>query len=545
LEGLFSAHISHHGVSTTAANTVEKVVTNVTPGFDTEAGGIVMRRGTKVSVVFTHGNTAANPTLRIGASAARPITRLSNWPAGATVEFVLDGQNWHMINPLQTSTITPQMDAAWDSVAVIGTDNGQYANADHVHPANTQQHADHIVAGRLHLDRLPTSDEDNRVLAVGEAGTSPFFQQVIDPMIAHDAVRTHHILDRNVTEPKIGDDAVVTRTIMDRNVTEPKLADDSVSTRTIIDRHVTEPKIGDDAVVTRTIMDRNVTEPKLADDSVSTRTIINQNVTTEKIADLNVTTEKINDLAVTEPKLADDSVSTRTIIDRNVTTEKIAHRNVTGYEMMTSTEDNMLLRVGQAGTDPVFSKANLHTDFEGILPVYRGGTGADTPAGARENLQAAYEVEFRDHVENDNIHVTGRDRDLWEGETFGVFNAHNQTVNVTIAPNKRITLTSSGTCVAHDDSGNRVSTLLRYHPWGQGTGNMNTINFGPGSSTIHGSIGFTAARVGYADAIIHFHGDNTWYNAQFFSRANNSNTGGEAGVSTRLQQVRILVKEMI
>ena len=327
LEGLFTSHISHHGVSATTANVIEKVVTNVTPGFDVEEGTLVMRRGTKISVVFDHGNTVANPTLRVGAAAARPIIHLSNWPAGATVEFVLDGQNWRMINAKRTTNITPQMDAAWDATAVIGTDNGQYANADHVHPANTQQHTDHIVAGRLHLDRLPTSEVANRVLAVGEANTSPSFVQATDPMIADDAVRTHHILDLNVTEPKLADDSVSTRTIIDRNVTEPKLADDSVSTRTIIDRNVTEPK------------------------------------------------------------LANDAVSTRTILDENVTTEKIADRAVIGSKLFTSAESNRVLRVGEAGTDPVFDLINMETDFSGTLPVERGGTGADNPEEARYNLQ--------------------------------------------------------------------------------------------------------------------------------------------------------------
>jgi len=427
LQGLFNSHISHHGESATAANVVEKVVTNVSPGFGDDQGNLVMRRGTKISVVFQHGNTVANPVLRVGATMARPIIRLSNWPAGTTVQFVLDGDNWRMINAKRTTNITPQMDAAWNDVAVIGTDNGEYANADHVHPANTQHHADHVVAGRLHLDRLPTSEVDNRVLAVVEANTSPSFVQVTDPMIAYDEVRTHHILDRNVTEPKLSDDSVSTRTIIDLNVTEPKLADDSVSTRTIIDRNVTEPKLADDSVSTRTIIDLNVTEPKLADDSVSTRTIIDLNVTEPKLADDSVSTRTIIDQNVTEPKLANDSVSTRTIIDRNVTepkladnsvstrtiidrnvtepklandavstrtildenvtTPKIADRAVTGSKLFTSDEPNRLLRVGEAGTDPVFDLINMETDLYGTMPVERGGTGADNPEDARHNLQ--------------------------------------------------------------------------------------------------------------------------------------------------------------
>ncbi|MCL1989357.1 MAG: hypothetical protein FWG67_00550, partial [Defluviitaleaceae bacterium] len=281
LEGLFKSQVAHYGTSSTEADVVEKHVLSPAPGFD------VPGRSTKLAVHFTHGNTAINPTLRVGATQpAYPISKVSNWAAGTTVEFVFDGETWRMLGAKKATVTHPLMDMA---TGHVGTDNGEFANADHVHPVHIYHDTSHVVSGRFVLDRMPTSEVANRVLAVGTAETTPEFQQVNDQMIANNAVVTRTIMDQNVTEPKLADNAVITRTIMDQNVTTPKLADLAV----------TEAKLADNAVVTRTIMDQNVTESKLADDAVVTRTILDQNVT--------------------ESKLADNAVVTRTIMDQNVT----------------------------------------------------------------------------------------------------------------------------------------------------------------------------------------------------------------------------------
>ncbi|MCL1924537.1 MAG: hypothetical protein FWF50_03015, partial [Defluviitaleaceae bacterium] len=125
LEGLFTSGTIRYGTSNTGANTAEKVVNNITPTFDD------LHRGAKISITFTNGNTAANPRIRIGANTAVPIINLSNWAAGATVPFVFDGTNWRMVNSKRAATTAPLMDS--NTAASIGTDNGQYANADHVH----------------------------------------------------------------------------------------------------------------------------------------------------------------------------------------------------------------------------------------------------------------------------------------------------------------------------------------------------------------------------------------------------------------------------
>lgn len=442
-------------------------------------------------------------------------------------------------------------------------------------------------------NELFTSAVDNRVLAALNSGEDPIYVQINEAMIADDAIKTIHLEDGSITTDKLADDAVRTRHVMDRNITTEKVNHRAITggelfTSPVAHRvlavkgsnadptyvQINNEMIAEHAVRERHILDRNVTTPKIAPDAVRTHHIMDRNVTSEKINHRAVTGSELFTTAtphrvlavegvnadaafvqVSHNMLADDAVRSRHIKDSNVTTEKIANeavtsekiapRHVTGSELFTSAVENVVLRVDNPGEDPYYGKVNMATDFEGTLPVVQGGTGANNPDEARNNLEAASDAAFQAHIGNQNIHVSEKDRRYWEGETFGPFNAHEETIDITFAAGKRFRLTGSGTCTAHDATGARITSLVRYHPWGQGSGNATPISFSSGSVTIHSTIGFTAGRVGYADIILHFHGDDTWYNVQVFSRANNSNTGGEAGSSSRLQQVRILVKEMI
>lgn len=66
----------------------------------------VLTTGSAVKVKFTNTNTAANPTLNINSTGAKPImqygttvagtTATESWDDGAVVEFVYDGTNWVM-----------------------------------------------------------------------------------------------------------------------------------------------------------------------------------------------------------------------------------------------------------------------------------------------------------------------------------------------------------------------------------------------------------------------------------------------------------------
>lgn len=87
-----------YGACNTAASTAAKVVT--LPDYDE------LIIGTTVHVKFVNGNTAANPTLAVGATAAKPIyaygtsapgtTAATSWAANSMVSFTYDGTAWRM-----------------------------------------------------------------------------------------------------------------------------------------------------------------------------------------------------------------------------------------------------------------------------------------------------------------------------------------------------------------------------------------------------------------------------------------------------------------
>ena len=102
-----SGNISHYGISYTAAATADKTV-NVTGTFIRAAGAIV-------TVTFTAGNTAANPTLSVNNTAAAPIRyKNGSVTAGAsghiqangTYNFVFDGSNYQIIEDDTRATYT-------------------------------------------------------------------------------------------------------------------------------------------------------------------------------------------------------------------------------------------------------------------------------------------------------------------------------------------------------------------------------------------------------------------------------------------------------
>ena len=96
---------TYYATSSTGTTTAAKVAT-VQSG-----GSFSLKEGATVSVKFTYGNTASNPTLNVGGTGARPIYTLGTpyayWAAGASVLFVYDGSAWQVASaPVYASTTT-------------------------------------------------------------------------------------------------------------------------------------------------------------------------------------------------------------------------------------------------------------------------------------------------------------------------------------------------------------------------------------------------------------------------------------------------------
>ena len=531
LQTMFDAHISHFGTSPTAGNVANKTVSDLDPGTDS------FRRGAKLVIYFTHGNSAANPTLTFFNVGTFPIRQTSNWAPEAFVEFVFDGTAFRQVSSRKAPVTDPVVDT--EGEAIIGTDNGEYATADHSHILYIDHHTEHTTRGRFIQDRMPTSEEDERILAVNEAGTSPRYQQINHHMLGDDSVRTNHILDRNVTTEKIAHRAVTGYELFTSETPNRVLAVEEAGTDPAFVQ-VTDPMIAHDAVRTHHILDQNVTAPKIADDAVRTHHILDQNVTTAKIA------------------------------DRNVTTEKIAHRAVTGYELMTSDTDNTVLRVGEAGTDPYYDKVQLPTDLagripfehlptateedefgllrideagsdpywgkirvpydlEGVMPVVHGGTGADNAFDARANLGAAP-----------------------ASTVFGPINVHqNSPWIIDFGVDKRLTLSATGTLLstngvlrAVDTVGGIVSTWSSQRRGGSELRSSN--DHGVNQATINASVGWKGGgqRAGFTDVDIFFHRDRSLWHVQIVSWANRSATTSDAPATEYLENAMFIIREV-
>ena len=93
--------ISKYGVCTTSAGTAAKAATVVSIASP-------LRTGTTVCIKFSNANTAANPTLNISSTGAKPVVwkglalaSTQYWSANDVVQFVYDGTNWVVIGAIR------------------------------------------------------------------------------------------------------------------------------------------------------------------------------------------------------------------------------------------------------------------------------------------------------------------------------------------------------------------------------------------------------------------------------------------------------------
>ena len=118
-----------YATCSTAASTAAKVAT-------LSSGTLTLEDGATVAVTFTHENTAADATLKIGNTSAKTIkaegsnltsSSIYNWTDGATVIFVYDGTYWQMDG---TAPMKRASDAKKTATSYI-TDvtNGVYVHA--------------------------------------------------------------------------------------------------------------------------------------------------------------------------------------------------------------------------------------------------------------------------------------------------------------------------------------------------------------------------------------------------------------------------------
>ena len=94
-----------YATSSSSSATAAKVAT-VQSG-----GSFSLEVGATVSVTFSSANSAANPTLNVNSTGAKPIrtngTPYAYWAAGASVLFVYDGTYWQVAStPVYASTVT-------------------------------------------------------------------------------------------------------------------------------------------------------------------------------------------------------------------------------------------------------------------------------------------------------------------------------------------------------------------------------------------------------------------------------------------------------
>jgi len=102
-----NVHAVYYGYCTTSASTVAKTVSPVNFPSSLSTGMVVVVR-------FSYGNTATNPTLKVGTTAAKTIYRIRGnstsaaasgaWSNGEVITFVYDGSYWVMVNGGRATT---------------------------------------------------------------------------------------------------------------------------------------------------------------------------------------------------------------------------------------------------------------------------------------------------------------------------------------------------------------------------------------------------------------------------------------------------------
>lgn len=132
-------NVSWYGTCATAQGTQAKVATTSNSKF-------TLVTGAKVTIKFTYGNTASNPTLNVDSKGAKYIKAYGTtapsvwWNAGDVVTFTYDGTSWIMgasggqISQLNNSISQKKILPDYANVVALGTI--QSGNAIYTAPSN-------------------------------------------------------------------------------------------------------------------------------------------------------------------------------------------------------------------------------------------------------------------------------------------------------------------------------------------------------------------------------------------------------------------------
>ena len=102
VDDIAQANSVQYATCSTSGNTATKTINSTQSDF-------ALHTGTKISVYFSYGNIASNPTLNVNNTGAKPIyvrgsaiTAKDYWTAGSLVDFVYNGSQWVMEASSQT-----------------------------------------------------------------------------------------------------------------------------------------------------------------------------------------------------------------------------------------------------------------------------------------------------------------------------------------------------------------------------------------------------------------------------------------------------------
>ena len=143
--------------------------------------------------------------------------------------------------------------------------------------------------------KLFTTKESNKVLAVIQPNTDPVYTTINANMLEDDSV------DLRTIQKSLSANMVLTSMVAGQapdwtKITNPMMARDSIDTENIIDRCILGRKIADHTIGREKFIDAAfVDEALLYDNSVTESKIVDESVSTRKIADKAVTSDKLDD----------------------------------------------------------------------------------------------------------------------------------------------------------------------------------------------------------------------------------------------------------